>query len=401
MVDRFIPGVLDADLMRERAEKRTNKSDWGDPSVHSFLEHAVSSINRDGALNPFGKLAVGKNLQHHLETRLRVLAKLRDEPRNGAEAAGLERPIFVVGLYRSGTTLLHHLLAQLPETRSPAYWELRRPIEQSSSDASRRQRIGSFERTLHRIIAPSFESAHTIDANSPEECLFLFENSCAGTSPFVLSEAHSHAWWLLEQDLRPAYRFYREQLSLLAQDGQRLVLKWPFHLFHLDVLFETFPDATVVICHRDPGVVVPSSCSLARLAKLPMCDHVDLQQLGQFWLQFSSTGMARMTEARTSGRAPHVVDLDYTDLERSPVKTALRIADRVGLEASSNHEEPLREWLSQRKPRRRHRYRASDFGLDGDSIRHQLQPTKRFVTHGASPSRTADGSARDSRRGLA
>ncbi len=356
---------LDPDRLRRAAQRRAGLEDWGDPSVHRFLERSTEELRNNGNLTTFGRLALGSNLEHHLTNRLQLLASADLADTSRALPGG--DPVFITGLYRSGTTLLHRLLASRPDLQSIPYWRLRRPVVASPRQAKSHRRSAVFELRTHRLIEPRFESAHPMRADEPEECLFLFENACAGTMPFVASEAHGFADWLLDQDLRPAYRFFRQQLEMLAVPGRRLVVKWPFHLWHLDALFDVFPTAQVILCDRDPAEAVPSSASLAALARAPMVRSSDRHHLGRFWLELSASGTRRAR--RTLARAAHrdqITIVPYEELVSAPHETAQRIATACGLDVP--HE------AAPESPRQtaRHRYSAAAFGLDVEVVRTQV-----------------------------
>jgi hypothetical protein len=210
-------------------------------------------------------------------------------------------------------------------------------------------------------------------AEQPEECLHLFENAGMGTTAFFITEAKSFAGWLLAQDLRPAYRFYLHQLKLLnwLRPGKRWVLKWPYHLWHLDALLEIFPDAFVIHIHRDPREAIPSVCSLAALAREPFCNQIDRGALGQFWMAYSESGLSRGLAAREGEGRTRILDVNYDDLITSPSGVIQQIVQRTGLA-------PDEVWLStipaagvQKSGAHaaNYPYTLSEFGLDAEQIR--------------------------------
>ncbi|MCG8436434.1 MAG: sulfotransferase, partial [Gammaproteobacteria bacterium] len=168
---------------------------------------------------------------------------------------------------------------------------------------------------IQRYISPGFQKAHPLTAERPDECLHLFENSAFSSMAFFLTEAKSYAWWLLEQDNRPAYAFYKQQLQLLQwlRPGRRWVLKWPYHLWHLDALFDVFPDARVIHLHRDPVQAVPSVCNLSVLARQSFCEAIDHHALGQFWLDYCEAGLQRSLRQQKN-----VLHIEYGELVEQP-----------------------------------------------------------------------------------
>ncbi len=367
---RIVPGAV-PDLSLEKlvhlAERRSGCSDWAGGELWPFLERLLEDVESHGRLTPFGRYAFRTNLVEHLGARLEVVRALKQ----GANLPSVQRPVFVTGLYRTGTTLLHHLMGGLENARTPYYWQLRDPVQAARPETHKHLiRKTAVHRGLHRIIAPSFEDAHEIRAEDPEECLFLFENAGVSTMTFFLTEAKSYAWWLLEQDLRPAYRLFAQQLSVMqaGPTDQRWVLKWPYHLWHLDALLETFPDALVVHCHRRPQEAIPSVCSLAARARAPFCSTVDPVELGRFWLNYSAAGLARARTVRERVGESAFLDIDYEELAADPLSVVATICEHAQLEMTSDDHERLGEHLATRRARRRaHTYSAGQFDL-GDKL---------------------------------
>ena len=364
-----VPGAvpdLSLEKLRSLAERRSGRSDWGTDDLWPFLERLLDDVETNGQLTPFGRYAFRANLVEHLGARLDVVHALEKGPARPLP----QRPIFITGLYRTGTTLLHHLMGGIEMARTPYYWQLRDPVGAAQPEAHRRLiRKTAVHRGLHRIIAPSFEDAHEIRAEDPEECLFLFENSAISTMTFFLSEAKSYAWWLLEQDLRPAYRFFARQLSVMqtGSNDLRWVLKWPYHLWHLDALLETFPDALVVHCHRRPQEAIPSVCSLAARARAPFCRSVDPVELGRFWLNYSASGLSRARQVRERAAHAAFLDIEYEQLATDPLAVVASICERAELELTPEDHERLTDHLARRRARRRsHHYSASQFDLSDE-----------------------------------
>ena len=209
-------------------------------------------------------------------------------------------------------------------------------------------------------------------AEKPEECLHLFENAGMGTTAFFITEAKSVAWWLLDKDFGPGYHFYKNQIKILnwLRPGRRWVLKWPFHLWHLDALLDVFPDATVIHIHRHPQESIPSVCSLAALAREPFCDRIDNAALGQFWMDYNAAGLERGLASRDRAGSGQIIDVGYTDLKTNPSAVIQRILAAIDLAPDDAwlNSLPTGRQNSQEQNRERHRYTLSQFGLDADTI---------------------------------
>jgi len=197
-----------------------------------------------------------------------------------------------------------------------------------------------------------------------------------GTTAFFITEAKSFAGWLLEHNLRPGYEFYVQQLKLLnwLRPGPRWILKWPYHLWHLDTLLDIFPDAIVIHLHRDPRKAIPSVCNLAALAREPFCNQIDRGALGQFWMNYNAKGLARGLAAKERTGSNHIVDVDYADLTTSPSAVIQQIMDRTDLEPDDAwlRSIPAARTINQATFAAYQTYTLSQFGLDADQIRERF-----------------------------
>ena len=171
-------------------------------------------------------------------------------------------------------------------------------------------------------------------AEKPEECLHLFDKACAGTTSFFMSEAKSFAGWLLDHGIKHGYEFYKMQLQLLnwLRPGRQWVLKWPYHLWHLETLLDTFPDAIIIHLHRDPCQAIPSVCSLAAAARAPFCESIDSAALGEFWLNYYAAGLERGLKTRHKFGRSRIIDIRYPDLKADPLSVIRQIQMIINLD---------------------------------------------------------------------
>ena len=361
----------------ETACGKTRLDDLGDRRALEAFNALLDSVHSEGGLSFFGRLTLRQFLIAKLCNRLRIVEARKLFPEIRRQE--IHRPIFITGWYRCGTTYLHNLLAAHPQSRTPRYWELMHPCPAVDPRTIKPQELirkTKLANRIHRYLAPGFNRAHSMPAEKPEECLHLFENAGMGTTAFFITEAKSFAWWLLDHDIGPGYRFYKYQLKLLnwLRPGRRWVLKWPYHLWHLDALLEVFPDATVIHIHRDPREAIPSVCSLAALAREPFCERIDNAALGQFWTYYNAAGLERGLASRAKAGPGQIIDVGYADLKTDPSAVIQRIRAAIDLE-------PDDAWLSAlptgrpkapAKNRGRHQYTLSQFGLDAHNIRRRF-----------------------------
>jgi len=357
--------------------RKTGLSEWDDQRFQEALESLLLSIEREGTLTFFGRFTLRQLLVGNLCSRLRIVEAVKRFPE--IKQLKIQRPIFITGWYRTGTTYFHNLLASHPQMRAPLFWELRHPCpdvdprQVNSKKIIRKVRRAS---RIHRYLSPGFSIVHDMPAEKPEECLHLFENAFCGTTGFFITEAKDYAWWLLHQDIQHGYEFYKMQLQLLnwQRPGQQWILKWPYHLWHLDSLLKTFPDAIIIQLHRDPAKAIGSVCSLAAIARSSFCTKIDVAALGQFWLDYNEAGLQRGFIAREKAGADQIIDVRYPDLMADPVGEINRILKSVDLDSNTFWLDALRAGLKPQPKNRQkhHRYALSQFGLNPAKIRERF-----------------------------
>jgi hypothetical protein len=376
--DRLNP--LELQGLFESACHKTGLSEWGDQRFKEALRVLLDSVGREGKLTFFGRFTLRQFLIDNLCRRLRIIETVKRFPEIGQQE--IQRPIFITGWYRTGSTYLHNLLASHPHLRAPLLWELRHPcpaVDPRKVDYQKIVRKVRLTNRIHRYLSPGFGVAHAMPAENPEECLHLFENAICGTTGFFITEAKTYAWWLLDQDVQYGYEFYKMQLQLLnwQRPGHQWVLKWPYHLWHLDTLLKTFPDATIIQLHRDPGAAIGSVCSLAAIARSSFCASIDEAALGKFWLDYNEAGLQRGFSVRQKTGADQIIDIRYPDLMADPLVEINRILKAVDLDSDPIWLSSMRDKLK-RQPKKklsRHRYTPSQFGLDPGKMR------ERFTTY--------------------
>ncbi len=348
----------------DRARARTGLSDLGHPSYLRFLEASLADVRKNGNLTRFGRFGYAQNVIRCTAVRLRVVEVLKQHPEILDIPAS--EPIFITGLYRSGTTLLHRLLASSPELQAPLFWEL--VGVGSDATPAKKLRQARWIRRIHRFLSPGFEDAHEILADDTEECFHLFEH-CAPTTPFWATAAQDHAWWMIDSaqhdDMVAAYQFFKEQLQVLAwrhPKRGRLVLKWPFHLWNLAALDQVFPDARVMVCRRDADAAgfestVASICSLASHGLRPFTGPLDKSRHGEFWWRYCLEGIDRLERERNRF-GDRLRTVRFGELCDEPARIAGELAAWAGVAAPPRTQVQVLE-----KRRRQHSYSAADFGL--------------------------------------
>jgi len=364
---------LDAALFLEEARRRVRLEDFGDLPLREPLERLIAAYEHDAGLTLIGRIAARQDTIRLLANRLRMQADRRRHPE--IEAEGIRRPLFVTGLPRTGTTLLHGLLAQDPVARAPLHWGcvFPSPPPDRVRYASDR-RIGVAARQLrwfHRL-NPEIRKIHAVAAQLPEECLIVTSHSFLSFQFQTSHHVSSYQTWLEAQDLRPAYAEHRRFLQHLQWrcHGAHWVLKAPAHLYGIDALFAAYPDAGVILTHREPLEVVASAASLHTVLRSTFSDTVDPVAVGREVTHRWAEGMRRALAARDGGCAPaeRFLDVHYADLVRDPIGVVRRIYTHFDLPYSPAADARMRAFLAEHPKDKhgRHEYTLEQFGLDRD-----------------------------------
>ncbi len=362
---------LDPASLMNAAEEATGLLDFGEPSFREPLERLVASVEKEANLHALGRLILRTRLVSALSTRARIEEQYRRHPE--IEDESVSRPIVIAGLPRTGTTLLHRLLASDRRIRSLASWEALSPapLAGEATTAPRRARAEQSEKALS-YLAPDFFAIHPVEADQPEEDVLLLDLSFRSTVPEATLRVPSFSEWMESADQRPAYRTLVRSLKLLSHQrrAQRWVLKTPHHLEFLDALLEALPDALIVWTHREPRETVPSFCSMVAHGRGVFSDVVDPREVGAHWSRKITRMVDRGMAAREAAGERYFVDVRYEDLVRDPIGETRRIYERCDLPTDRETEDAMRDTLAKQRQHRHgvHVYRAEDFGLTSAGI---------------------------------
>jgi Sulfotransferase family len=367
-------GVGTVDDLHASATKLTGLMDFGSDEYRDGLAVLLDSYARDAGLTPLGRKMKRVFLRGALVARLLSEAAWQANP--GYAQAGLERPIFVTGLPRTGTTALHRLLAADPAHQGLELWlteapQPRPPRETWAANPVFRYIQAGYER--HHIEHPEFMGVHYIAADQVEECWQLLRQSMRSISYECLAHLPTYSSWLRGQDWTGAYQRHRRNLQLigLPDGGRRWVLKNPSHLFALDALLRAYPDALVIQTHRAPRTAIASVCSLAAQAAAGWSTTFQGEVIGRDQLELWACGLERFTAERARHDPAQFYDVDYDDFVADPIGTVESSYAHFGLPLSGAAADAMREL---HRPSAAggapaaHQYTLADFGLTGEEI---------------------------------
>ena len=361
---------LDPDELLEEAVRRSGLSDFGGDAFLEPYRLFVTALDGEAKLHPIGRILARGDLRGWLENRLR-LAEARKRCPEIARAQ-VRAPLVITGLPRTGTSILHELLAQDPAHRAPLHWEVRHPCpppETASFETDPRIAIAEDELQLWNQVVPEYAAMHELGARLPVECIQITAHEFRSDELIGRHQVPSYAAWLARADLAPAYAFHRRFLEHLGArcPRERWVLKAPSHLGALPELFAEYPDARVVVTHRDPLRVLPSVASILYSTAWVRSDAVDAQAvLGWFTPETCLALLSAMSGLRDAGAVPEaqICDVRYADLMARPLETIAAVYDRFGIDLRPEAEARMRAYLAG-KPRHKlgvHRYRFENTG---------------------------------------
>lgn len=364
---------LEPELLLEEARRQRRLDDFGEPAPDEPLRRLIHAFEHDAGLTLIGRIAARQDLLRLLGNRLRMQADRRRHPE--IAAVEIRRPLFVTGLPRTGTTLLHGLLAQDPSNRVPYNWESMFPSPPPDRARHRTDpRIKWAERQMRwfQRLNPEFRKIHQLGARLPEECLIITSHSFLSFQFQTSHRVPSYQTWLEAQDLRPSYEAHRRFLQHLQwrTPAERWVLKAPAHLYGIRALFQTYPDAGIILTHRDPLEVVPSMASLHTTLRSTFSDTIDPHETGMEATRRWAAGITRALHERDAGSAPpaRFLDVMYVDLVRDPIATVRKVYGYFDLPFSDAVETRMRRFLAENPKDKhgQHRYTLEQFGLDRD-----------------------------------
>jgi hypothetical protein len=337
----------------------------------------VRALESEAKLNLVGRLMARNEIVRSLRNRLQVVAELKAHPEIAREK--IAEPVLVTGTGRSGTSILHELLAQDPATRTLLTWEGLHPCpppEAATYTSDPRIALAHREHaTFWNLVTPEYATMHENAGDSPQEDSVIVMPAFLSDHFMGCYDVPSYAMHLAIADMTSAMSFHRQVLQLLQWRGPRgrWLLKWPGFLARLADFFAHYPDAHVVLIHRDPLKVLPSMMSLVATLRWQRSDDVSVEGVAAMATAGTALVLDHVMQLRASGALPdeRIIDVRYADLMRDPWATMRAIYERLGRDFTADAEKHMRAYLAA-KPKDRagaHAYAFADTGLDRDETR--------------------------------
>jgi SAM-dependent methyltransferase len=372
---RLLP--LSADSLIHAAERKTGVEAPRDEAFREPVARLLDSIEADADLNTVGRWAVRDETVDLLSKRLRVHDHLARHPE--VLDVPIERPLFIVGFPRTGSTFIHNLMALDRGNRVPKLWELLNPtppaVSRNGGEDPRLREARKYIETIE-YLSPVALKIHPMGAEDPDECRLLLEPGFVGPQFLLYYRIPGYFGWfagLSDERLEDACRQMRHQIQILKHDdgGLRWVGKNPSHSFFGRGLVRAFPDACVVHLHRDPEEAIPSICSLVAAYRTIFSDRVNVQALGEEGLRLFRVAMNRMLEMRSMPAPASFCEIDYRQVVEDPIGVVRRIYDHAGMPFSAEFERRVERYVASHPQHKggRHRYSAEQYGISREEIR--------------------------------
>jgi hypothetical protein len=353
------------------ARRRSGLNDFGEWSFEEPLAVLLRSYYEEADLSTFGRIAVRWDMLRFLSNLLRLREEEKKDPAVLDER--IDRPIFVLGLPRSGTTFLHNLLADDPGNLTPRCWQTVFPYPigaQKNGSRDRRAELTARQYSRFLMLAPELPSLHPLDAHAAQECIeitgHVFRSLRFDTTHYI----PSFQQWLEDAGHLEAYRFHKRFLQHLQHQngGGQWILKSPDHIFALEALCEVYPDARFVFVHRDPMKVLPSVARLTEILRQPFTRKIDRLQIGRQVSNRWELGSKLLIEAADwlKSSPERIVHVRYKDLVRDPFAIVTDLYRHFGMTMSLPGEQALKRSIAERPDGGygRNSYRFEDYGLN-------------------------------------
>jgi hypothetical protein len=369
-------------LLAKGRERAGGLTELGPGEFVDGLDRFVDSLNTEGRLNDVGRYIAEERILLHVKNRLEYV---RDRERH-PEIAQIDvvQPVFIVGLPRTGTTILHDILNQDPANRAPLTWELMFPSPPPEAAVGNDDpRVEACQATIPTgdMQSEMFKAMHPMGATLSQECVVMMgETMCTPLFHNQLRVPSYQDWVDDGADWSAVYDFHRRQLQHLwwHKPGDRWMLKTGAHMWGLAQLLETYPDARIVFTHRDPVKSLTSYASLTALVRSRGSDDVDPYEIAADWSARLKKMLERTMAVRSARDYPDAVfyDMYFSDFVADQFAEIEKIYDALALPMSDAGADAMRGYIADHPKGKDgiHRYRPEEYGVDPAVVRKDFAP---------------------------
>ncbi|MFV0646004.1 MAG: sulfotransferase family protein [Sphingomonadaceae bacterium] len=369
---------FDPEKLKAKAREQTGLDDFGPDYFEEALTVICRSAREDLDLNPVGHRNLWYQILDHLIQRLRFVDLWKRHPEILDEK--IEKPIFIVGLPRSGTTFLHQLLAQDAGMRVTPFWEELSPLPDHDPAIRPPEDDVLIERARKNIEglrehAPGLLEMHQLAVDEPEEEIYLLGPAFASMVYEWVYIMPQYASWFARQDHTEGYRFFRQILQTLQwmRGGGRWLLKAPQHMEQIGPLLAVFPDALFVSTLRDPVTAATSVANLSAYGQRIRTDRPDPHAAGQSCV----TIIERLVSGLLADQPENdlrFLEVHFKDLMNDPLTAARQVFESAGLDLPEETVRAMQDYvtINDAKPRKSSDYAAEDFAINVPDLRKKI-----------------------------
>ncbi|MFK7732118.1 MAG: sulfotransferase [Pseudomonadales bacterium] len=374
-----IPEVeFNAGDMLTLAREETGLNDFGDDHFMPAFEVLVEALDKEAQLNPIGRITQYQRILNSLKNRARMEEWFRRHPEIEQEVVA--PPVVIVGLARTGTTMLHRILANDTRFYAPLWYEVRNPSPYMdwSADGTD-QRLVEATAEVEALLAanPEFAAIHPMDPLGADEEIMLLEHSFYSYVPNAFAHIPSYTQYVGNSDNAPAYQYLKRQLQFLqwqkkqrGETAERWLLKTPHHLHFMELLLSVFPDAQILATHRDPVLSVPSITSMNYNLWITCSDHADKLAVAKEWSVLFANGMQHTMDVRER-RSDQFFDAWFEDTVARPFEVIEQMYQflHMPMTEQARHAMEQHREANKREDRPMHEYTLEEYGYTKDGIR--------------------------------
>lgn len=381
--------LLDPQHLIALARQQTGLHDFDDLPIDEPLQRLTTALNEEADLNAAGRQTWHHRLLNILTGRLRANDWFKSKPEILDEK--IVAPLVILGLTRTGTTLLQRLIAADSRFYSAAWWENRFPVPEAD-DIRGEKRIAMAKAEVAAILeaSPELAAIHPWDAMGADEDILLLDQTLYSTTSETMAPIKSYHDWLGQQDMRPAYAYLKKMLQLLqwqkkqrGLNAERWLLKTPIHLGNVDIIVEQFPDAQFIQTHRDPLQTLPSYASMIYNLWHAGTDKVDADLAGYIGGSVMHRDLYRCMAAREKLPANKFFDVDFRETVRDPVGLIGRIYEHFGMPMTDKARQQIQAYMDSnpREKRPPHNYTLEQFGYSEEGVKADFREYRqRYIT---------------------
>ncbi len=372
---------FDANALLAEAQATAGSCDWGDEEWRAPFEAFIAALNADAELTEQGVARTRSHILKLLVGRLRLHADRDRYPQIADEE--IRAPLFIAGHGRSGTSFMQSLLASDPRSLSPRHWQiwtLSPPVNLATTDNAPQRAAGEHFIRSEGWQADDVREKHDYTSEGVAEDTLIVEYAFTGYSfPFFWNVPSYGRWLAQHGDPGAGYRSHRKVLQAIqfGQERSQWVLKNPSHIALLPRLFAEYPDARMVLCHRDPVKSMASIVGLLYAHRRQFGNA--FQEFGRDYVLASIDGAVASTRAmmawrEESGLEARFAEVLYLDLERDPLGEVAKVYERHGIDFTQQARAAIADYVVANRKGKfgAHRYDIRDLGVEVKEVRERF-----------------------------